>query len=66
MPTFSDAGCNHGEDDNRGTVIKAILKYLHRAKPVAFMLENVRGLVIRHTQFFEWILKSLREMACTR
>lgn len=57
---FSVAGLGGGADDKygRGTVFYDILKYLTRAHPKAFVLENVRGLVVRHKETFEGILEA--------
>eukprot|EP00959_Pyramimonas_sp_CCMP1952_P104601 2186296-Pyramimonas_sp.AAC.1 len=38
---FSQNGRHLGESDDRGGVIKDIIKYLKRAQPWAFVLENV-------------------------
>jgi len=61
---FSAAGLNQGKDDEqgRGEVIFDILAYLRRAQPRSYVLENVVGLVYRHTEFFAWIIKQLRSM----
>ena len=42
---FSIQGAGLGKHDSRGSVIKDICSYLERAKPKAFILENVGGLV---------------------
>jgi DNA (cytosine-5)-methyltransferase 1 len=57
---FSKIGKGEGTDDPRGTVVYAIIKYIKAARPKAFFLENVSGLVSQHRETFENILAELR------
>ena len=57
---FSLIGKGEGTDDPRGTVVYKIIKYIREARPKAFFLENVSGLVTQHKETFENILKALR------
>lgn len=41
---FSMAGQRKGLDDVRGTLVFSVAKILHRKRPAAFLLENVKGL----------------------
>jgi DNA (cytosine-5)-methyltransferase 1 len=42
---FSDAGCRRGFTDKHGGAFFEVLRLLAEARPPAFLLENVRGLV---------------------
>jgi DNA (cytosine-5)-methyltransferase 1 len=57
---FSLIGSGKGTDDPRGTVVYKIIKYIREARPKAFFLENVSGLVTQHKETFDNILKELR------
>jgi len=57
---FSAIGKGEGTDDPRGTVVYNIIKYIKAARPKAFFLENVSGLVSQHRETFDNILKELR------
>ena len=55
---FSSAGLNLGWKDPklRGQVFVHVVEHLQRCLPRAFMLENVKGLAIRHKDTFETLL----------
>jgi len=59
---FSDMGKHEGTEDSkgRGTIIYDIVKYISRACPRAFCLENVKGLLTHHSETLLGILKMLR------
>lgn len=56
---FSAAGSGHGVLDARGTVIYRLIAWIDKHQPTLFVLENVRGLVDRHTETFHEILVML-------
>ena len=52
-----------GSRDSRSkAIIRAILAYITEKLPRAFCLENVSGLVDEHREFFDWVLKRLKEI----
>lgn len=58
---FSLAGLHQGHEDEkgRGRVIEWVIKHIKHRHPKSFILENVKGLVHGHSEFFNWILKEL-------
>ena len=56
---FSTAGKGLAFGDHRGIVVFHLLNYIEKHKPVMVVLENVGGLVFRHTKEFEYILEML-------
>ena len=59
---FSDMGLHGGESDPRGVVIVAIIMYMKRALPRVAILENVLGLLMKHTEFLLNVLTALRNI----
>lgn len=59
---FSAAGAGLGVLDARGTVIYRLIAWINKHRPTTFVLENVRGLVDRHTETFHEILVMLCEL----
>jgi hypothetical protein len=59
---FSDMGLHGGESDPRGVVIVAIIMYMKRALPRVAILENVLGLMTKHTEFLLSVLTALRNI----
>ena len=61
---FSAMGSNQGVRDTkgRGTIINHIIAALATMRPRAFLLENVKGLVVQHRPTFESILEQLRKI----
>lgn len=60
--TFSVIGRRDGFEDNRGQLIFDIARILNEAKPRAFILENVRGLVSHNKgQTLKTIIKTLND-----
>lgn len=58
---YSKQGNGKGARDKRGKpVVKGVLDYIKRKRPVSFVLENVPGLVESHREFFDDILQKLR------
>jgi len=62
---FSLAGLNKGTKDVRGRVIFSIMDYIRAKKPALVLLENVKGLVLRHKKVLKWILARLKEIGYT-
>ena len=60
---YSTQGAKKGSRDSRSkAIIRAILAYITEKLPRAFCLENVSGLVDEHREFFDWVLKRLKEI----
>ena len=60
--SFSTIGLQRGFDDDRGSVVFHLIKYLHSHPPRAFVLENVTGLLHhRHGETFKYIMELLTE-----
>ena len=60
---YSTQGANKGSRDSRSkAIIRAILAYITEKLPRVFCLENVSGLVDEHREFFDWVLKRLKEI----
>lgn len=57
---FSMAGKGQGVGDPRGQVIYGILDYIQQQHPRLVILENVKGLVLRHKGLIRHILRALR------
>ena len=56
---FSMAGKSMGMDEDRGIVVLFLLRYIAQAKPRAFLLENVEGLLRNHKGTLTLILEVL-------
>ena len=48
-------------DDRAGLMLQALL-YIARRRPACFIIENVVGLPLRHTDFYDWIVQYLTEL----
>ena len=59
---FSSMGLNEGQNDPRGVVIYAIILFMRRALPRVAILENVEGLVNKHTLFLVSIIELIRQI----
>lgn len=61
---FSIAGKRRGFEDARGTLVYEIFRILRDKRPKGFILENVKGLVMRpfRDREFKYILRVLREL----
>lgn len=59
---FSSIGKNKGRDDQRGRVIQWVIKHIKKRLPRCFLLENVEGLVKRHSKFFNWLLEQINSI----
>jgi DNA-cytosine methyltransferase len=51
-----------GTADSRGLVVYRVCKIIRKLRPDAFLLENVRGLVVKHKRTFAAILEMLNEL----
>lgn len=56
---FSMAGKGEGTSDPRGQLIFKIMETIVAVMPVVVILENVRGLVLRHREVLDWVLTEL-------
>lgn len=60
---FSVGGLRKGFDDNRGLAIFDIFRILNHHKPQAFLLENVKGLLVgKQKDNFNFIINTLQEL----
>lgn len=61
---FSSMGLRQGTADaqNRGTIFEYVLACLAAKHPRAFLLENVRGLVVEHQRAFATMVARLRNL----
>ena len=50
---FSSMGQNLGESDIRGQVVSHIIQYVRIRRPAIVLLENVKGLLVKHGQLLE-------------
>ena len=57
---FSTAGKNMGVADTRGRVLHHVLKYITQKRPPLVLLENVKGLVIRHADVMNHVCSTMR------
>ena len=60
--SFSAAGLGHGTQDKRGLIYKQVLEVARKQLPRIVIMENVKGLVERHTTTLMDIVNSLQEM----
>jgi DNA-cytosine methyltransferase len=63
--SFSMAGRGNGVLDPRGELIFRIMEYVRAHRPSIVLLENVKGLVLRHFEVLEWIEQALVELNYT-
>ena len=61
---FSSGGVGLGVQDPRGTIIYRLIAWIEKHRPLMFILENVRGLVERHSETFAEILFLLTALQC--
>lgn len=59
---FSAEGLGRGTEDTRGCVFFRLRKIIKVLQPKAFVLENVKGLLVRHRPTFRILLQSLRRL----
>ena len=59
---YSSAGLGNGLTDPRGVVFLRVLQTIERAKPAAFILENVKGLVTNHENTYRSMVKFLQRI----
>eukprot|EP00971_Amphidinium_carterae_P331117 6464516-Amphidinium_carterae.1 len=60
--SFSSAGNNKAMDDPRGQIVNAILEWIESKLPKSFILENVKGLAVRHVAVLMEVLSKLRSI----
>ena len=59
---FSVSGLALGAADDRAGLMLQALLYIARRRPACFIIENVVGLPLRHTDFYDWIVQYLTEL----
>jgi DNA (cytosine-5)-methyltransferase 1 len=57
--SFSTAGKGKGMRDPRGALVLNVLEYIQVQSPTVVILENVRGLVTRHREVLDMVIKKL-------
>ncbi len=60
---FSSQGAGYGLADLRGDALHGVLNYIERHTPPVVVLENVKGMVDRHTKCLQHVLRTL-EKSC--
>ena len=56
---FSTQGVGLGFADPRGATMRHVLRYIGRGRPKVVVIENVKGLVDRHTECLDYVLQAL-------
>lgn len=60
--SFSIAGLNKGMQDEGGIVVLHVIKWIAARKPRAFLLENVKGLLVAHSAVLLLIISLLKTL----